>query len=145
MTDSNLFWDLREYLYWQQRGVNMIQPYWKIISWIVNPDHCLGSHNMIYGLRSECTKTKFATVLAGLEKFTSAASCGFYWLPTSSVQWYRNHVFVVFFFLAQADKNINTMNYAERLRNYLLFEVYTHNCLIFAIAQHLCTKLTTLS
>ena len=50
------------------------------------------------------------------------------------------------FFLAQANKNINTMAYTECLRNYLLFEVYTHNCLIsFAVAQHLCTELTTLS
>lgn len=50
------------------------------------------------------------------------------------------------FFSAQADENINTMDYTERLRNYLLFEVYTGNCLVsFVIAEHLCTELTTLS
>lgn len=50
------------------------------------------------------------------------------------------------FFSAHADENINTMDYTERLRNYLLFEVYTGNCLVsFVIAEHLCTELTTLS
>jgi len=51
---------------------------------------------MINGLSSECTKTKFAIVSAKLEKLISAAPCGFYWLPTSSVQCYRNHGRVFF-------------------------------------------------
>lgn len=96
----------------------MIQLYWKIISWN-SLDHCLGSHEMIYGLRSECTKAKFAIVSRRLEKNYFSSST---WLLVTSHKLcagIQKSWLWLFFSITR-----HNMDYKVPLRNYALWIVY---------------------
>lgn len=101
----------------------MIQLYWKIISWN-NLDHCLRSHEIIYSLRSECARAKFAILSRRLEKNYFSSSV---WLLVTSHKlcagiqksWLWGGGWVFF------SKSRQNVDYKVPLRNYAHWIVHT--------------------